>query len=474
MGREAVSNHRGARRRLPRRAASAILLGCVALLAALTAGCGERRPAQPAAGPDLPNLVLVSVDTLNRNALRAFDSQAQELPNLERFADGALRFTQAFSPASWTLPAHASLLTGLYPNRHGAVHRHVMMSPEVVTLAERLREAGYYSTAFTHRGYVSRRYGLAQGFDRYDRWIDPGSRVDVEFPDVSDSADGLIGRATDFLQSLPDPRPPFFLFVHTYNVHDYFRRAGSEGRVEHFRECIQGREDCSEEEWIELEEVYEAEVRRFDRAFGRFLDALEAATRRPTFVTLVSDHGEGFDVERRRIHHGGRLHDDLIHVPFLLAGPGLGPGTVERPVSLVDVGPTLLRLAGLASPEDLDGRPALPGARRPDDDPRVLIAMEHSFHWRAGQRERLVVPRPRPLAFAVVSGAHRFIRSIDSEELYFVEADPTQEVNLLPGREDLVRRLRSAAHPLLERALELESVEQDAELERQLRALGYL
>lgn len=474
MGRDAPSSRSGSGRRFQGLAASAASLGCAVLLAACASGCRPHRPGQPPADPDLPNLVLVSVDTLNRNALRAFDPQAQELPNLDRFAEGAVRFPQAFSSASWTLPAHASLLTGLYPNRHGAIHRHVMMSPEVVTLAERLREAGYYSTAFTHGGYVSRRYGLAQGFDRYDRWIDPGSRVEVEFPDVSDSGDGLIGRAIGFLQSLPDPRPPFFLFVHTYNVHDYFRRAGSEDRVEHFRECIQGRESCSEEEWIELEELYEAEIRRFDRAFGRFLEALEAATRRPTFVALLSDHGEGFDPERGRIHHGGRLHDDLIRVPFLLAGPGLDPESFERPVSLVDVGPTLLRLTGLDSPENLDGRAAFTGAPSDDGDPRVLVAMEHSLHWRAGQRLELAAPRPRPLAFAVVAGAHRFIRSVDSEELYFVEADPAQETNLLPGRENLARRLTSAAHPLLKRVLELESVEEDAELESQLRALGYL
>ena len=111
MGREDVSSRCGARLRLLRRAASAASLGSVVLLAVCAAGCGGQPKSQPAADPDLPNLVLVSVDTLNRNALRAFDPQAQELPNLDRFADGALRFTQAFSSASWTLPAHASLLT---------------------------------------------------------------------------------------------------------------------------------------------------------------------------------------------------------------------------------------------------------------------------------------------------------------------------------------------------------------------------
>src|SRR5688572_13996204 len=123
----------------------------IALLALLAACGGEQRP---------PHVILISIDTLRRDALAAFEPGAGALPALDRLAAESVRFEHALSSASWTLPAHASLLTGLYPDRHGATDRRVTLAAEVATLGELLAARGYETAAFTGGGFLDPEYGL--------------------------------------------------------------------------------------------------------------------------------------------------------------------------------------------------------------------------------------------------------------------------------------------------------------------------
>lgn len=453
------------------------------ILAGMLSACGGEEPGEP----PRPSFLVLSVDTLNRHELRAFDPGAQSLPNLDRFAQGALRFPEAFSTASWTLPAHASILTGLYPHRHGAVHSGVALRPQVETLAERLRSAGYRTVAFTHGGLLSRKYGLDRGFDIYDDHRSPALEHSAlrlpdhgRVPEVPGAE--LFQRAITFLQARREADPPFFLFVHTYNVHDYFyanpwvRKPGEAAleRPKHYLDCLQGARECSEREWSRLREYYSAEIRHLDAGLGRLLAALPAPSVGPTYVLLVSDHGEGFDPAAGRIHHAGRLHDDLIRVPLLLAGPGLEGGEVQAPVSVVDIAPTVLELAGVQVPPDLDGRP-LPN--RPFEqrvEPRNLFAFEYSGFWRSGSLLWLEAPSPRPLMLATISGDYRLIVHRSSHELYLVPEDPEQRLDLSRGRSEVAVSLLAVARPLLRHRLTPQPVRRGAALERELRALGYL
>jgi arylsulfatase A-like enzyme len=115
---------------------------------------------------DRPDILLVSIDTLRRDALRAFSPQAPPRPHLDALADRSVRMTSAVSTASWTLPAHASMLTGLLPHRHGAISPRHRLAAGAITLAELLGRAGYETVAFTDAGYVSAQFGLARGFLR--------------------------------------------------------------------------------------------------------------------------------------------------------------------------------------------------------------------------------------------------------------------------------------------------------------------
>src|SRR5262249_27721083 len=146
---------------------------------------------------------------------------------------------------------------------------------------------------------------------------------------------------------------PFFLFLHTFVVHDYF--LDPELPRFNFRDCLLGKATCGEGEWARLREQYLVELKRFDASFGRLREAI-ARLKQPTLLVLVSAHGEAFDCARGRLPPGGRLHQDLIHVPLLMAGVGISARRIEQPVSLVDVVPTALDLLHVRAPPELDGR----------------------------------------------------------------------------------------------------------------------
>lgn len=431
----------------------------------------------PAPQPPPPLVLLISVDTLRRDALRAFDPAAQALPHLDALAAESVRFERAASVASWTLPSHASMLTGLHPDRHGATDPSVALSLEVATLAERFRDGGFETVALTHGGYLDRRYGMDRGFDRYAATVPQTERAEDALRSLFDEAAALVA-------AREDPRP-LFLFLQTYAVHDYFRlqpwaveQLGAKPALPapSYAACLQGVRRCDASEWQTLRDLYAAELRTLDASFGRLRAALEAkGIWAPSVVLLTSDHGEGFDPARHRIHHGGRLHEDQIRIPMLVRGPGLAPRALAEPVSLVDVAPTLLELAGLPPPPGLDGRSLAAllrgGAETAGEAP--LFAVEHHSTWWGDARTKVASLRARPLAVAVIDGDRWYVRSGDREEVYDVAADPRQERDLgaeAPGA-DALRAL--AARRDVERA-ESPRVETTAELVERLRALGYV
>jgi arylsulfatase A-like enzyme len=444
-------------------------------------------------GGDRPaSVILVSIDTLTQAALRSAESGSLALPEIAAFAASGVRFESAHSTSSWTLPAHASLLTGLYPDRTGATDGRVRLSAEVVPLAAALAEAGFETVAFTEAGYVGRAFGFERGFARYDDWAEEGTPA-LALPrdgrPATPNGAALFDRVLAFLAARDAAGPAFFLFVHTYALHDYFRlRPWTTSRAapyddlpsEDYLACLTGVRGCEPAQWQRLEALYRAELEHVDEGFGRLLEKLqERGLAESTLVVLVSDHGEGFDADRGRIHHSGRLHPDLVRIPLVFRGPGLAPRSLDEPVSLVDVMPTLLDWLGIQPPEDLDGRslgPLLRGAASPP--PRVLFAMDHAHFWHDGQRRSAPDVRRLPLLIAAIRGPHWLIQGPGGEELYDVSTDPDAIRNLTgePGAEaPEAAGLRAAAsargrQPRASSA----PVSRDALLQEQLRALGYL
>jgi arylsulfatase A-like enzyme len=438
-----------------------------ACLMLAASGCARREP--------LPHLVLISVDTLNRSALRAFDAGAPALPRLDALAAESVRFERAISTSSWTLPAHASLLTGRYPHRHGATDPNVLLDPGVPTLAETLRGLGYETVAVTGGGFVRSEFGLARGFDRYLDW------TLAEGP-LEQAAASLFDRAAAVVAQRGAAARPLFLFAHTFAVHDYYylhpwaveRLAERPARtIPEYGDCLDGGLRCDDADWATLRALYAAELAHLDAGIGRLLDALAAAGMlEKSVVVLTSDHGEGFDPARSRIHHGGRLHADVLRVPLLVRMPGAAGRAVDAPVSLADVAPTLVELAGgapLAGSDGVSLAAALRGGAL--DRERALYAEEHAFSWWSGARLQSRSVQARPLSTAVVRGDRWYLRSGDREELYDWWRDPGQAHDIAAGAPE-----RAALRDLADRVGERPATPllgQDEDLRDQLRALGY-
>ncbi len=458
----------------------------VALCILVASGLGPCACAGESRAPS--HIVLVSIDTLNRSALRAFNPGAQPLPELDAFAHRSVRLVDAVSTASWTLPAHASFLTGLLPERHGAVDRERGLALEVPTLGAMLQDQGFETVAFTGGGFLRRRYGLARGFERYDEWT-AASRIgaDVPLPDDGRSperpTEAPFERAIAFLAGRPPGGPPLFLFVHTYAVHNYFlpgqrrdppEQVPPERLRRGYRDCVVGTAECSDDEWNTLRRLYREELARLDTAFGRLLQALRASDlARRTALIVLSDHGEGFEPARGRIHHGGRLHADLVRIPLLVHVPGLRARSVDAPVSGVDLMPTVLDLLGIPAPPALDGR-SFAAALRGESVPaaRTRRASEHHFWWKAGARHELV-NAPERLSIALIEEDGWYVRGPDGEELYDPASDPDQAHDrIAAGADPSPWRTRARAGAAL--SPDAPRVEQDPVHEEALRALGYV
>jgi arylsulfatase A-like enzyme len=348
-----------------------------------------------------PDIAVVVLDTLRLDEAFPEDPAAAP-PTLARLAREGVRFDQAVSSAGWTLPSISSLLTSLHPSQHGAVTKEHRLPQDVDTLAEHLHAAGYATAAFTGGGFLSRPFGFDQGFELFDqfgeygflqfprhaplmwrlmtnRWSPAGFLLrQIEPQYVGFRA--LRERALAWVERR-DPQRPYFLFVHTYQVHDYFNHqpetdAGVlDGSGRPLATIDPSLLNSTPQEQLDgYRAVYRHRIQVVDRELDRLLASLEANAGPGGLVVVVtSDHGEGFDAQRGRVHHGARLHDDLLRVPLLVWAPGRLPAgrVVEAQVRLLDVLPTVLDLADLDTPPAIAGRSLLPLVRAEEDEPRV-------------------------------------------------------------------------------------------------------
>jgi arylsulfatase A-like enzyme len=372
------------------------------------------------------------------------------------------------------------------------------MSQGLPSLALSLWQDGYETVGFTDKGFLDRGFGFGRGFERYDDWSFRHDRqLDAALPRQGDATGGpeadLFDRAQEFLRRRRHPSRPFFLFLHTFGIHDYFLAPPwTKARLppyqdpdyQHYLDCMSRGVICPAQEWRRLQDLYEGQADHVDRGLRRLLRTLEqTGLRDSTLIVLLSDHGEGFDVARGRIHHGGRLHRDLLEVPLLVAGPGIQPAVVTEPVSLVDVVPTLLDLVGAPALQGLDGVSLAPAVRGEEPPPeRTLYAMEHSLWWRKGARREVRRPHRAPLAIAAVAGGYWYIRTPKGEELFELAGDPRQTRNLAglevaAGGSAVSRELADFREAVRRRGPVLPSLvlrEEDEEIYQRLRSLGYV
>ena len=314
-----------------------------AKLIALCAACGsadeprETAAAQGGATHEPWSVLLVTLDTTRYDAFGVTGGPAGLTPAFDALARESLLYAQARTVAPLTMPAHASILTGLYPPRHTVRDNNAQILPRgAETLAERARDHGYETAAFVSSIAVDRAFGFDQGFEAWDqptRALDQSHGPHTEARNASE-----VGRATATWLAERDRTRPFFVWMHVWDPHapyvppaPYLERAGGD--------------------------PYLGEVAAVDSVLGRMREVLEhTGDWERTLLVIVGDHGEGRG-EHGEPTHGTFCWDSTVRVPLLVRYPD-GARAGERSdelVSVVDLFPTLCDALGLGAPGDVDG-----------------------------------------------------------------------------------------------------------------------
>ncbi|HEX5042994.1 MAG TPA: sulfatase [Candidatus Polarisedimenticolaceae bacterium] len=410
---------------LKRRPGSRLLLLPLALLAAAGLSLPVRNVLGALRVRSRPSVILVSIDTLRADRLLGA-SGADTMPRMHALLSGGTVFSQATAAAPWTLPSHVSLFTSLLPFDHGVRWPRNAISSRRCTLAERFRNAGYRTAAFTGGVYVAAHFGLDQGFEVY---ADHDEEKEGGSAGIFSGALGWVRRHRDV---------PFFLFVHTYEAHTPYRggsglprgRLGPVFRTEDVAAAQSGRLVLTEEERRYVRSLYDGDVRDADTHVGDFLEDLRREGILDDAVLVVlSDHGEDlWDHDLTRSPgHGHALYEELVHVPLAVRAPGRvrAGATLAIPVSLLDVAPTVLELCGLPADPAHRGR-SLAEALRTGKEPESRAVASESVQYgpdrfaiRQGDLKVIVAPHPERVHYDV----HLDVLPV---EMFDLAADPLE------------------------------------------------
>jgi len=439
--------------------------------------------------PDRPNVVLVVMDTARAADTWPLldDGGVSDGAGLARLAARGTTYRSATANAPWTVPSHGTLFSGVHPSVHGAHADHTAFEYDP-TLAGVLADAGYRTLAVSNNTWISDEFGYGRGFEEFvSTWqlFQDG----VDFGQVARTESGALNklrgvarkfsgnpvknlanlvygqffrkrnddgaaRTNDIIADrLPElaAAEPFFLFVNYLEPHLEYRPPAAIAREYlpedlSFEEAmtvnqdawayITGEVEMTDREFEALHALYRAELDYLDRRIDELLDAFaDAGVLEETVFVVVGDHGENVG-NHGLMDHQYSLHETLLHVPMILSGPGLGDGrTVDRPVQLLDVFPTLLDLASI------DDRPKYTGESLLDGVPtdRALYA-EYLAPQPAVEtlRERYDCRRDvdrydRRLWAVRRDGAKRVHGSDGNQWAFDLERDPGETTNLLDG-----------------------------------------
>jgi arylsulfatase A-like enzyme/Flp pilus assembly protein TadD len=414
-------------------------------LLALLAGCAR---------PPL-NVLLVTLDTTRADHLGSYGFALAHTPRMDALAHEGVRCADAVSAAPITLPSHSTILTGLYPPAHGVRDNgSYALGDDAVTLAERLKGAGYRTQALVSALVLNRRYNLAQGFDGYDDdlWSEDEAKL---FMIRSRPGEKTAERAAAWLdgwaqEGTPETRHPFFMWMHLFDAHQPYRVRGAEQLL--------------------APSPYDAEIAVLDRAVGRILDELgKLGALDDTLVIVTADHGESLG-EHGEKTHAVFIYDATVRVPLLLRCPRLLPSgkVYTGPVRSVDLVPTILAALELPGGNETQGTNLLPALRGTVPAPE-LPQYSESLLSEVGFGMA-------PL-YGVRMGGLKWIRA-PKPEIYDLARDPEELTNLYPAEARRGARLDRELSAILDdsrrRVLAPQKSPMDQETLESLQALGYL
>lgn len=477
-----------------------LALGTAALPLSCTGGGGTGRPAAR------PNILLISLCSVRPDHMQCYGYARETTPTLTEFAREASVFTHAVTQWPKTVPAFAALMTGKYPHT-----THVMrMTPrqrlgdEHQTLAEALQAAGYVTGAFISTPALNPAANVGQGFDqRSETYLN-----DRKFQYTTHAA-------VEWLKQLP-PGKPFFAWVHYNNAHYPYTAEGApdadmfvgDAHYDPARQIsphptgrlplnVPDTHPCAlpmlrpdlgyvhreallperPNEYAFYVARYDAGIFAADRMIGELLAKLgEAGRLENTVVALVGDHGEALGEHNFYFEHGRFPYDDTARVPLMIRAPRRAARQIATPVESFALMPTLLDLAGVPVPSEVEARSLLPLLDGRNAGDLVFSESGYQFEYtlsvRDAQRWKLI---------HIPSRADRALMNNVEFELYDLNADPRELNNLYAAQPQRAAELRRAldrwSASWIRDAYSVHSVFDatlDAETIRQLRTLGYV
>jgi arylsulfatase A-like enzyme len=332
-------------------------------------GLERQRRARGVSGT--PNVFVYMIDTLRADEVGPYGGRPPLTPRMNAFAGEAVTYLQARAPSSWTLPSVVSLLTGQYPDRHGVMEGSRQFDAEhTPSLQQLLGQRGYRTAGISQSFIIGPTYGMHAGFKGFYIYDNLNGRL-LRSQEARSLLLAWLGQATD--------DAPVFAYLHTVDPHaPYSPPAGFRGAAEVIdrlplqdeglpQALVLAGRSGDPAEVAHLRALYEGEVRYADQELGRFVDLLKwLGVYDDSFVIVAGDHGEEF-AEHGAFEHGTTLFEEVLRVPLLVKYPGgrWAGERIDRPVSLVDVAPTVMAgIAGKDSGKSFDGR-TLPGPEGP-------------------------------------------------------------------------------------------------------------
>lgn len=475
------------------------------------------------------NVLIYVLDALRADHLSCYGYNRETTPNLDAIAEDGTIYENCFSPATWTKPVGASLLTGAYPPTHGVRKREDIFNANITRLPEFLSEEGFTTAGFSTMGNVSQSLGYDWGFDHFeDLYKDPDivdkratKKTDSEELEHEDQTRVALPRAEDLTDHASDwlerhDGDDYFMFCWSIEPHipydpppgfQDFTDDSYDGSVNGSRERLPDVETDADLE--QLRALYDGEIRYNDAEFARLIDRLqERGEYDETLIIVCGDHGDAFK-EHGQLTHGHLPYDELSHVPLMIKPPettDITQGTVNEIASLVDVAPTVLKATDvLADKKTIQGR-ALPPFGSPGTSAPVFSETRSRdiypafYSVRTERWKYMEVDKPdrsietltetikqvynRGLISEIVKHPLYYYRRYRHDQdcyLYDIVEDPAEKENLIQEAPETAADLESQLQSWLKECEAIrESVEQrmsndiDEATDNQLRQLGYI
>lgn len=370
-------------------------------------------------GVDRPNVLLVTLDTTRADHLPCYGYPLVKTPVLDSLAARGVVFEQCATSTPFTLPAHCSIMTGMFPTYHGVrINGNTALSDAQTTLAEVFSARGYTCGAFIAAFVLDGRWGLKQGFAHYDDYFDLAKYKRLDLGYVQRPGNVITDAALAWLETQKDK--PFFAWVHYYDPHTpyeppepYFSQYKARGP----------------------EGLYDGEIAFVDLQLGRLMSWLAAnGLDRKTIIMLIGDHGEGLG-QHGEASHGFFIYDSTLHVPLIVVTPldRFRGKRVAAQVRNVDLFPTLMDLAMVRRPPPVQGQSLLGEMSRPDkarDLPAYSESLAPNIQYGWAELRSLR------------SSRYKFIEA-PRPELYDISTDPGETRNILDAQPAVARRFKA-------------------------------